>query len=43
MYQWHFTPGDVNLKTIFIVLETLTCKMISTAKPSLAKEFRWNT
>ena len=43
MYQWHLKPGGVNLKTIFNFLETLPCKMISTAKPFLAKEFRWNT
>lgn len=31
MYQWHLTPGGVNLKTNFDFLETLPCKMISTA------------
>ena len=39
MYQWHLKPGGVNLKTIFNFLETLPCKMISTAKPFLAKSF----
>ena len=43
MYQWHLTPGDVNLKTNFDFLEKLICKMISTAKPFLTTEFRWNT
>ena len=43
MLSKHLTPGDVNLKAMFNFLETLTCKMSSTAKPFLTKEFRWNT
>ena len=43
MYQWHLTPGGVNLKTNFDFLEKLPYKMISTAKPFLATGFRWNT
>ena len=27
MYQWHLTPGGVNLKTNFDFLETLPCKI----------------